>query len=320
MERTQSEALGAFGNAEVYIEKAIIEPRHVEIQVLGDREGRLVHLFERDCSIQRRHQKIIEETPCPVLRDETRQAMCDVALRGAAAIGYFSAGTFEFLLARDSTFYFLEMNTRLQVEHPITELTTGVDLVREMVNVAAGRPLTLPDPVRRGAAIEARIYAEDPTSGFLPSPGTISEVRAPAGPGIRDDSGIYAGMEVSPDYDPLLAKLSVWAEDREHALKRMRRALSEYVVSGLRTNLGFLERVVADRDFALGNYDTSFIERHPDLLTAQPISPSRRRELAMAISVAKHRENERSASATTSDSEHSAWLRAARTRIGTFRR
>jgi acetyl-CoA carboxylase biotin carboxylase subunit len=316
LERTRSEALGAFGSDAVYIEKAIVEPRHVEVQILGDRAGRLVHLFERDCSIQRRHQKIIEETPCPALHEDSRRAMCEVALRGAAAIGYFSAGTFEFLLARDGSFYFLEMNTRLQVEHPITELVTGVDLVREMVRVAAGLPLDVAEPVRRGAAVEARIYAEDPASGFLPSPGTISEHRAPGGPGIRDDSGIFAGATVSADYDPLLGKLSVWAEDRERALARMRRALSEYVVTGIRTNLAFLERVFSDPDFALGNYDTSFIDRRPGLFSPARIAAGKRKELAAALAVAKLHEDQQSGAALPH--APSRWLAAGRRGFGDY--
>jgi acetyl-CoA carboxylase, biotin carboxylase subunit len=260
LERTQSEALKAFGNGDVYIEKALIAPRHVEVQVLGDRAGRIVHLFERDCSLQRRHQKIVEETPCPVLDDATRAALCAVAVKGASSLGYHSAGTFEFLLDRERGFYFLEMNTRLQVEHPITELVTGVDLVREMLLIAAGEPLSL-EPNARGVAIEARICAEDPARGFVPCPGTIEQLLAAAGPGVRDDSGVFPGASVSPHYDPLLAKLAVWAPTREQALARLRRALGEYLVVGIETNLAFLERLLAAPEIAAGNYDTGFVER-----------------------------------------------------------
>jgi acetyl-CoA carboxylase biotin carboxylase subunit len=260
LERTQSEALKAFGNGDVYLEKALIAPRHVEVQVLGDRSGRVVHLFERDCSLQRRHQKIVEETPCPVLDEATRAALCAVAVKGATSLGYHSAGTFEFLLDRERGFYFLEMNTRLQVEHPITELVTGVDLVREMLLIAAGEPLSL-EPNARGVAIEARICAEDPARGFVPCPGTIEQLLAAAGPGVRDDSGVFAGASVSPHYDPLLAKLAVWAPTREQALARLRRALGEYLVVGIETNLAFLERLLATPEIHAGNYDTGFVER-----------------------------------------------------------
>jgi acetyl-CoA carboxylase, biotin carboxylase subunit len=262
LERTRSEAEKSFGDGSVYIEKAIVGARHVEIQVLGDRHGNLVHLFERDCSLQRRHQKIIEETPCPALSDATREAMCQVAITGARAIGYHSAGTFEFLLGSDQSFYFLEMNTRLQVEHPITELVTGVDLVHEMLAIADGQPLSFERAERRGVAIEARVYAEDPARGFLPAPGRVERVIAPAGPFVRDDSGVTSGSWVSPEFDPLLSKLSVWGRTRAEALARLRRALREYTVLGVTTNLAFLERLIADPRVVAGEYDTSFVERN----------------------------------------------------------
>jgi len=209
LSRTSSEALAAFGSARIYIEKALICPRHVELQILGDREGNLVQLYERDCSLQRRHQKILEETPCPTLSAATLASMADVALEGARALGYYSVGTFEFLLDADQSFYFLEMNTRLQVEHPVTEAITGLDLVREMLRVAAGERVTTTPPERRGAAMEARVYAEDPERGFLPSPGKVQALREPSGPFVRVDSGIEVGSVIGTDYDPLLAKLSV---------------------------------------------------------------------------------------------------------------
>jgi acetyl-CoA carboxylase biotin carboxylase subunit len=230
------------------------------VQVLGDRRGNIVHLFERDCSLQRRHQKIVEETPCPVLDDATRAALCAVAVKGASSLGYHSAGTFEFLLDQERGFYFLEMNTRLQVEHPITELVTGVDLVREMLLVAAGEPLAL-EPATRGVAIEARICAEDPARGFVPCPGKIEELVAAAGPYVRDDSGVFRGASVSPHYDPLLAKLAVWAPTRAQALARLARALGEYQVVGIETNLAFLERLIATPEVLAGVYDTGFVER-----------------------------------------------------------
>ncbi len=292
LERARSEAKKSFGDETVYIEKAIIQPRHVEIQVLGDTHGNIVHLFERDCSIQRRHQKVVEETPCPAIDEATVRKMGEVAVAGAKAVGYFSAGTFEFLLAQDKSFYFLEMNTRLQVEHPITELVTGTDLVREMVRIASGEKLDWDQGQveRRGAAIECRIYAEDPASGFLPSPGPIKRLRVPAGPGVRDDSGAYEGSVVSANYDPLISKLCVWAPDRARAVERMRRALSEYVVSGIKTNLPFHERLFNHAEFVAGNYDTGFIDRHKDaLLKGSTFTAGDKSALAAAVAVAAFR-------------------------------
>jgi len=289
LDRARSEAGRAFGNALVYIEKAILRPRHVEIQVLGDRQGNMVHLFERDCSIQRRHQKVVEETPCPAASPELVRRMGEVAVKGALAVGYFSAGTFEFLLAEDGSFYFLEMNTRLQVEHPITEWVTGVDLVAEMVKIAAGQPLALRQETLapRGASIECRIYAEDPSTNFMPSPGPLRALRTPAGPWVRDDSGFYEGATVPSDYDPLVSKLSVWAPDRPAALRRMQRALSEYVVAGIRTNLVFHEKLLAHPEFAAGRYHTGFIEQHAaDLLGYTPVAAEEREILAAAIAIA----------------------------------
>lgn len=260
LERTKSEAGASFGDDRVYIEKAIDGARHVEIQVLGDRHGNLVHLFDRDCSLQRRHQKIVEETPCPVLSDSTREAMCEVALSGARALAYHSAGTFEFLLGRDQSFYFLETNTRLQVEHPITELVTGVDLVKEMVMIADGAALSFSAAQRRGVAIEARVYAEDPANGFLPSPGQIEWLTTPGGPFVRDDSGISVGSCVSSEFDPLLSKLSAWAPTRAEALARLTRALSEYSVLGVVTNLDFLTALLKEPRIVAGDYDTTFVE------------------------------------------------------------
>jgi len=291
-ERARSEAKKAFGDDTVYLEKAIVRPRHVEIQVLGDRDGNIVHLFERDCSIQRRNQKVVEETPSPAASRELVARMGAIAVQGAKAVGYFSAGTFEFLLAEDGSFYFLEMNTRLQVEHPVTELTTGLDLVREMVLVAEGHPLAFAqrDLHARGAAIECRVYAEDPSNGFLPSPGTIESLVVPAGPGVRDDGGAYPGCQISSYYDPLISKLSVWAPTRERAVARMRRALSEYVVTGIRTNLAFHEKLFAHPEFAAGKYDTGYIDRYKDDLLGYPtVSAERRDAVAVAVAVAAAR-------------------------------
>ncbi len=321
-ERARSEAKKFFGDDTVYIEKAILRPRHVEIQVLGDREGNLVHVFERDCSIQRRNQKVVEETPSPAASRELVARMGAIAVQGAKSVGYFSAGTFEFLLAEDGSFYFLEMNTRLQVEHPVTELVTGLDLVREMVHVAQGEKLTFAqrDLASRGAAIECRVYAEDPSNGFLPSPGVIESLVVPSGPGVRDDGGAYAGCTISSYYDPLISKLSVWAPTREHAILRMRRALSEYVVTGIRTNLAFHEKLFAHPEFAAGRYDTGFIERYKGELLGYPqVKPERRNAVAAAVAVAAAR-MERATGATQatageSGSRLSPWVAQHRARL-----
>jgi acetyl-CoA carboxylase biotin carboxylase subunit len=265
------EAAGAFGDDTVYVERAIIRPRHVEIQVFADMHGNVVHLGERDCSLQRRHQKVVEESPSPAVDAALRQRMGAAAVGAARACDYLGAGTVEFLLAADGSFYFLEMNTRLQVEHPVTESLYGLDLVAWQLDVAEGKPLPLTqtelDARRRGAAIECRIYAED-SLRFLPSTGTITHLRVPAGPYVRNDSGVYEGSEVSMYYDPMLSKLVVWGENREECLGRMRRALDEYAVRGIQTNLSFHRRVLRHAGFCSGEYDTGFIERERDTLWA----------------------------------------------------
>jgi acetyl-CoA carboxylase biotin carboxylase subunit len=322
LERARSEAKKSFGDETVYLEKAIIQPRHVEIQVLGDRDGNIVHLFERDCSVQRRHQKVVEETPCPAIDDEIVRRMGEVAVKGAQSVGYFSAGTFEFLLGQDKQFYFLEMNTRLQVEHPVTELITGMDLVREMVRIAAGESLgySQKDVTRRGAAIECRIYAEDPATGFLPSPGKITRLRTPAGPGVRDDSGAYEGCTISPNYDPLISKLCVWAPDRPRAVARMRRAISEYVVAGIRTNLPFHERLFEHPEFVAGQYDTGFIDRNRAALVEGNLFPKEEYEkLAAAVAVAAYRSEKKSGTDGTASEKRSGlspWVAAHRASLG----
>lgn len=259
----QREAKSAFGDDAVYLEKAVLRPRHVEIQIFADAHGHCVYLFERDCSIQRRHQKVIEEAPSPAVTPELRRQMGEVAVRAALAVNYVGAGTCEFLLAEDGSFYFLEMNTRLQVEHPVTEFITQLDLVHLQIAVARGEklPFTQGDLKVHGAAIECRVYAEDPLR-FLPSPGKITQLRTPAGPYVRDDSGVYEGAEISVYYDPMISKLVVWGETRQEAIERMQRALSEYRVGGIRTNLAFHRRVMANADFRRGVYDTSYIEGH----------------------------------------------------------
>ncbi len=259
-----SEAERAFHNPAVYLEKLILKPRHIEIQVLGDHHGHVIHLGERECSLQRRHQKVIEECPSPVMLEhpEMRQAMGEAALRIARAAGYYNAGTCEFLVDEARNFYFLEMNTRLQVEHPVTELATGLDLVDWQLRIASGERLSLrqEDIHWRGSAIECRVYAEDAEMDFLPSPGKITALREPSGPGIRVDSGVYPGWVVPMDYDPMLAKLIAWAQDRPAAIRRLRRAIEEYSVSGIKTNLSFFRRVLTDPGFAGGKLHTGFID------------------------------------------------------------
>jgi acetyl-CoA carboxylase, biotin carboxylase subunit len=259
----RSEAGASFGDDSVYLEKYIEEPRHVEIQVLGDLYGKVVSLGERECSLQRRHQKVVEEAPSPVVSPDLRRRMGEAAVKAASAVGYSNAGTCEFLLARDGSFYFLEMNTRLQVEHPVTELVTGLDLVQAQIRVAEGEPLgpEFDDVQPRGHAIEVRLYAEDPYQRFAPSPGRIEVLRWPDGPGVRVDSGVYEGSEVSIYYDPMLAKLIVWAEDREKAMNRLERALVETRIEGIRTTVPLFRAILADPDFRAGNLDIGMLDR-----------------------------------------------------------
>lgn len=269
----RSEARSAFGDDSVYIEKFIDKSRHVEIQVLGDSYGKVLHLFERECSVQRRHQKVIEEAPSPAITPRIRKKMGDVAVRIAKVVSYRGAGTVEFLLDQKGNFYFLEMNTRIQVEHPVTEMITGIDIVKLMIRIANGEhlPLKQNDITMRGHALECRIYAEDPEMNFLPSPGKLIYVKTPSGPGIRNDSSIFSGSEITPFYDPMISKLIVWAETRPEAIRKMISALKEYVVLGVKTNIGFLVRVMNNKEFQNGDIDTGFIERHPDLISPQSI-------------------------------------------------
>ena len=265
------EAKSAFGDDRLYIEKFLEKPRHVEIQVFADEHGACVHLGERECSVQRRQQKILEESPSCILDEKMRANMGEVAVRAAKAVNYRGAGTVEFLVDAKRNFYFLEMNTRLQVEHPVTELCTGLDLVRLQLEVAqGGRVPAQEELVRRGHAIEARVYAEDPERGFLPSPGRIGYLRVPSGPGIRDDGGVFAGAAVTPFYDPLLSKLCAWAPTRDEAIERLHRALGEYAVHGIATNVAYLRDVLRHPAFRSGDYDTGFCQAHAAELLRKP--------------------------------------------------
>jgi acetyl-CoA carboxylase biotin carboxylase subunit len=299
----RSEAAASFGDDAVYLEKLLVDPRHVEIQVLGDVYGRVVSLGERECSLQRRHQKVVEEAPSPVVTPELRRRMGEAAVAAARAVGYSNAGTVEFLLDAEGRFFFLEMNTRLQVEHPVTELTTGVDLVVSQLRVAEGEPLAPElDAVQpRGHAIEVRLYAEDPFQHFAPSPGRIALLRLPEGPGIRNDSGVYEGAEVSIHYDPLLAKLSVWAADRDAALARLDRALAELRIEGIRTTVPLFRALVADPDFRAGRLDIGMLDRK--LASGELLAAAERRsgevpQLPLLAAAIAHYERARRAAAT----------------------
>jgi len=265
-----SEAERSFGSGEVYLEKLIERPRHIEIQLMADEYGGCLYLGERECSVQRRHQKVIEEAPSAVVGEDLRRRMGEAAVRLALSAGYVNAGTVEFLVDAEENFYFLEMNTRLQVEHPVTEMVTGLDLVRMQLMVAMGEPLPLKqEEVRlRGHAVECRIYAEDPENNFFPSPGLITRLVQPGGPGIREDCGVYVGWVVPMDYDPMLSKLVAFAETREAAIDRMLRALEEYVIGGIKTNIGLFRRILMDADFRAARIDTGYLER---LLAGEPM-------------------------------------------------
>jgi len=284
----QSEAQRSFGDSEVYIEKAIVNPRHIEMQILADEHGNTVWLGERECSIQRRHQKVLEEAPSPIVDPEMRRRMGEVAVKVAQAANYTNAGTIEFLLDQQKNFYFLEMNTRLQVEHPVTELTTGLDLVHLQIRIANGEklPFAQSDVSIRGHAIECRIYAEDPDNNYFPSPGKIDVLLQPSGPGIRRDSGMYEGWTVPMDYDPLLAKLIGYGTDREQAIMRLQRALDEYFVAGIKTNISLFRRILRDSDFRAGKLDTGFLDRMLTKPEADPAtSPPEPRIAAIAAAM-----------------------------------
>jgi acetyl-CoA carboxylase biotin carboxylase subunit len=284
---TQSEARAAFGDSEVYIEKYLVSPRHIEFQILADQRGNVIFVGERECSIQRRHQKLLEECPSPMMTPQLRATMGEAAMRLAVACSYQNAGTIEFLVTSEGRFYFLEMNTRLQVEHPITEVVTGLDLVQEQLRIAAGEALSrIQSEIQlRGCAIECRIYAEDPENHFFPSPGKITYLRAPAGPGVRDDSGIYDGWTVPIFYDPLLSKLVTWGSDRGEAIHKMRRALSEYRVGGIKTTIPLFQSLLSHTEFVAGNLSTDFLSKHYSGRKLHVEDESKRKAAAVTVAL-----------------------------------
>jgi len=306
--RARSEATNAFGDGRVYVEKAVERPRHIEIQVLADEHGNAVHLFERECTIQRRHQKVIEESPSPFVTPELRERMGALALALVRRTGYVNAGTLEFLVGADGLPYFLEMNTRLQVEHPVTELVTGRDLVKLQIQIAQGEslPFRQQDLSQRGHAIECRVYAEDPDQGYLPSPGKILGLRAPGGPGIRDDSGVFAGYDVPIHYDPLLSKLCAHGEDRAHAIARLRRAVAEYQIVGVRTTLPLFARVLRNPAFQAGEFDTSFLDRLPREAPSEVALET----AAIAAAIRAFRDREKRVGPAPAGKGASAWWQA----------
>ncbi|HMC32632.1 MAG TPA: acetyl-CoA carboxylase biotin carboxylase subunit [Candidatus Angelobacter sp.] len=318
-ETAQSEALRAFNDGEIYLEKFIENPRHIEIQVLADEHGNVVYLGERECSVQRRHQKVIEEAPSAIVDADMRRRMGAVAVQAAKSAGYTNAGTIEFLVDADRNFYFLEMNTRLQVEHPVTELVTGLDLVQLQLRVAAGEklPFKQEDVALRGHAIECRIYAEDPENNFFPSPGKITRLLRPSGPGVREDSGVYEGWTVPLDYDPMLSKLIVHASDRASAVARMRRALDEYFIGGIKSNLPLFRRILEHPDFVSARIDTGFLDRllaaKPQLSASNGLSEIAAVSAALFAATAPQRNGQNGAKpGSGKEADPSAWKRAGR--------
>jgi acetyl-CoA carboxylase biotin carboxylase subunit len=313
----RSEAKAAFGDASVYLERRIVGPRHIEIQLLADAHGTVIPFVERECSIQRRHQKVVEESPSLAISAATRHAMAACAAKVAASVGYTNAGTIEFLVDRDERFYFLEMNTRLQVEHPVTEMVTGLDLVVWQLRIALGERLTIP-PERaltpRAHAIECRLYAEDPDRGFMPSPGLVRAIAVPGGPGVRDDRGVTAGFEIPVFYDSMISKLVVWADTREEAVRRLARVLDEYRVVGVRTTLPFFRWLVRQADFEAGRFDTTYLDGILAARHGRPFvepTPDDETQAALAVAVAASLRAHRAVAAPAADAP-SAWRRAAR--------
>ena len=306
----RSEARSSFGDDSVYIEKYIESPHHIEFQILADSHGNAIHLFERECSVQRRHQKVIEETPSPLLTDEVREEMGQYAVAAARAVNYEGAGTIEFIVDEDLNYYFLEMNTRLQVEHPITEMVVGIDLVREQIHIANGDPLTYRqnDLVQNGHAIECRIYAEDPDNNFVPSPGVIRHISEPLGFGVRHDGYVYKGYEIPIYYDPLISKLIVWGKTRDEAIQRMKRSLFAYKITGVKTTIKFLEKIMNAPGFISGNYNTHFIEENRDFLMEKKQCSEDCKAMALiAAYIDYHQQLKEAAKGLKKDGELSNW-------------
>ena len=297
LQSARREAESAFGDGNVYLEKLVEGARHIEFQIIADSQGNVIHLGERECSIQRRHQKLVEEAPSPFLDDELREKMGSVAVKASQAVDYLNAGTIEFLVDKDRNFYFLEMNTRLQVEHPVTEMVTGIDIVAEQLRIARGRQLsyTQDDVKFKGHAIECRVNAEDPFNNFIPSTGRISHSLIPTGPGVRVDTGVYPGFEITPYYDPMIAKLIVWGETRAQAILRMRRALEEYRIVGVRTNIPFHQTLMDSHRFMGGQFDTRFVEERFSMEGASEADEAQTEIAAILATLVAHRETERSA-------------------------
>ncbi len=297
LQSARREAESAFGDGNVYLEKLVLGARHIEIQILADTHGNVIYLGERECSLQRRHQKLLEEAPSPFVDEELRQKMGEVAVKAAQAVDYVNAGTIEFLVDKDKNFFFLEMNTRLQVEHPVTEMATGIDIVKEQLRIARGRQLSYSqaDVQLKGAAIECRINAEDPYNGFLPSTGRIAHSLLPTGPGIRVDTGVYPGFEITPYYDPMIAKLIVWGETRAQAILRMRRALEEYKIVGVRTNIPFHQTMMDSHRFMGGQYDTRFVEERFSMQDSEEGREVRPDIAAILATLVAHQRTQRSA-------------------------
>jgi len=305
----RSEAKSAFGDDRIYIEKYLEKPRHIEIQVIADQHGNVVHLGERECSIQRRHQKVIEESPSPIVDSDMRQRMGETAVKVARVANYVNAGTVEFLVEQDKNFYFLEVNTRLQVEHPVTEMVTGIDLAKEQIRIAAGKPLSFKqeDIHWRGSAIECRIYAEDPNNGFLPSIGKIQSYREPNGPGIRVDSGLARGDTVSMYYDPLISKLISWGRTRTEAIQRMKRALDEYMISGVQTVIPFHKQVMNHQDFIKGTITTHFIDEQKEQLSNLNKIPERDLKTMAIVSCLFDYQSKKNRTKITPSPKQSTW-------------
>ena len=317
IESAKRESKSSFGDDTVFLEKYLDKPRHIEFQILADEHGNIVHLFERECSVQRRHQKIIEETPSPVMNSNLREKMGLAAVSAAKTVGYTNAGTVEFMVDGNLNFYFMEMNTRLQVEHPITEMTTGIDLVKWQIRIASGMELTLKQNnlIQRGHAIECRIYAEDPSNGFLPSVGTLEKVVVPTGPNIRDDSGINTGLKVTPYYDPMLAKLVTYSENRQENINKMIWALSRYVVLGVTTNVPFLKKVLEHEEFKKGNITTHFIDNYFKDWTTKKRGLPVDAIIALAVYDSMHSKAQEIVRYKEED-PHSPWKHVGRWRVG----